>query len=413
MAARVLGAVPVRLTRGGLLDGGHLRQGGQRDHVEVGRGRGGREAPAGRRQPGDLLESGLPRQREHATGHDDLENHRHDQQRHRLLGGIDRCGDQQAEGHRDDRQHADGHDQLHQRLRQECPVRRQRAADQPDGDHHHRLHSADQAQDYQLGDDVRAGRQPGRAFPAVDGPFLDQLPYRIGGSSKAGADHEDQQQRLGALVVGANQAQRGRQHPYHHAEDHRHRGQEGKEYPVGGDDRHEPPAQGAQLREAVTRRGRCRGRLHRPADRGSLAVHLRCHVAVVVSRVPVLSGPVPVRLGVEGLEHLSPAGLAEVLEPVGRRAEVGDLAAGHQDEQAVAQVQVGDAMRDHDDRAAVVGQVGHHLHDGLVQPGIQAGRGLVQEQQRGLGQQLKRDVDAFLLAAGERGGPGIGVCCQG
>ncbi len=134
---------------------------------------------------------------------------------------------------------------------------------------------------------------------------------------------------------------------------------------------------------------------------------------MVVRGVPVLGGPVPGWLGVEGLEHLGPAGLAEMLQAVGRRAVVGDLAAGHEDEQAVAQVQVRDTVRDHDDRAAVVREVGHHLHDGLVQSGIEAGRRLVQEEQRGLGQQLKRDVNAFLLAAGEGGGPGLRVRRQG
>ena len=148
-------------------------------------------------------------------------------------------------------------------------------------------------------------------------------------------------------------------------------------------------------------RGRRRGR--------GRAVHLRRDVAAVVRRGPELGGPVTAGLGLESLEHLGPVGLAEVPQAVGRRPEERHLAAGHEDEQPVAQVEVGHAVRHHDDRAAVVRQLGHLLHDRLVQSGVQARGRLVQEQQRRLGQQFQRDVDALLLAAGQRRGPGVGV----
>ena len=76
-----------------------------------------------------------------------------------------------------------------------------------------------------------------------------------------------------------------------------------------------------------------------------------------------LSRPVPVRLGVEGLEDLRPARLAEMTQAFARRPVERDLAAGDEDEQPVAQVQIGDAVRDDDDGTAVVGELGHHLHD--------------------------------------------------
>ena len=133
------------------------------------------------------------------------------------------------------------------------------------------------------------------------------------------------------------------------------------------------------------------------------------HVLGVGGRGGVLGGPVAVRVPLEGLEHLGPAGLAEVGEPFLGRPVVGDPPAGDQDEQPVAGIQVVHAVGDDDDRPAVVGQVPHLLHDRLVQARVQARGRLVQEQQRRLGQQLLRHVDPLELAAGQPVGAGVGV----
>jgi hypothetical protein len=45
------------------------------------------------------------------------------------------------------------------------------------------------------------------------------------------------------------------------------------------------------------------------------------------------------------------------------RPEIAHLAAGNHDKQAVAEVQVGDAVRDHDDSPAIVRKASHHFHD--------------------------------------------------
>ena len=129
----------------------------------------------------------------------------------------------------------------------------------------------------------------------------------------------------------------------------------------------------------------------------------------VVRRPLEVPGPVPVRLGFEGLEHLCPACLAEVPQAVAGRAVEGHPAARDQHEQAVTHVQVNHAVRDDDHGPAVLGQPAHQLHHGLVQPGVQAGRGLVQEQQGRLGEQLERHVDPLLLAARHGRGPGVAV----
>ncbi len=59
-------------------------------------------------------------------------------------------------------------------------------------------------------------------------------------------------------------------------------------------------------------------------------------------------------------------------------------------------------MRDDDDRTAVVGQPAKLAHHVTVQRRIQAGRRLVQAEQRRFGQQLERHRRPFALATGER-----------
>ncbi|RSS62148.1 hypothetical protein EF918_31455 [Streptomyces sp. WAC06614] len=54
-----------------------------------------------------------------------------------------------------------------------------------------------------------------------------------------------------------------------------------------------------------------------------------------------------------------------------------------------------------DDGPAVVGEVAQRVHHGAVHAGVQAGGGLVEEQQGGLGQQFQGDGDPLALAAGE------------
>jgi hypothetical protein len=57
---------------------------------------------------------------------------------------------------------------------------------------------------------------------------------------------------------------------------------------------------------------------------------------------------------------------------------------------------------DDDDGAAVVGQAPQGVHDRLVEPGVEARGGFVEEEQRGAGEQFEGDAGALALAAGER-----------
>jgi hypothetical protein len=139
---------------------------------------------------------------------------------------------------------------------------------------------------------------------------------------------------------------------------------------------------------------------------------LRGYVLGVGGGFAVLGGPVAVRVAFEGLEHLGPAGQAEIAQALIGRAVEGHLPPRDQDQQTVAVVEVGHAVRDDDHRSAVVGQVPHLFHDRLVQAGIQAGGRLIEEQQRRLGQQFLRDVDPLELPAGQAVRPRVRVLGQ-
>ena len=196
------------------------------------------------------------------------------------------------------------------------------------------------------------------------------------------------------------------------ADDDRHQRREQQVAAVGRDDPCVPAAQRTDLVERAPAHrcwGPCRirpaghrGERPRPGD-----------VLLADRRARELGGPVPVGIPVEGLEHLGPAGLAEVAQPFLRWPEERDLPAGDQDQQPVAHVEVGHTVRDHDDGPAVVREVAHLLHDRLVEPRVETGRWLVQEQQRRLSQQLQGHVDPLELAAGQLVGTGIRVPGQG
>src|ERR1019366_2476348 len=65
------------------------------------------------------------------------------------------------------------------------------------------LHTGDEPEHQELGEQVGAGRQAGGPFPAVDGTLLDQFPHGVGGTGEAGADDQDQQRLLGGFVGDA------------------------------------------------------------------------------------------------------------------------------------------------------------------------------------------------------------------
>ena len=58
-------------------------------------------------------------------------------------------------------------------------------------------------------------------------------------------------------------------------------------------------------------------------------------------------------------------------------------------------------MRDEDDRAPLIGEAAHELHERGLGAGVETGGGLVEEEQAGLGEQFDPDGDAFLLSAAQ------------
>ena len=178
---------------------------------------------------------------------------------------------------------------------------------------------------------------------------------------------------------------------------------------VGGDDTGVAAAQRPGLAQppAPHRGGRgARGLRASGHDRDGLRAG---DVLLADRRTGEFAGPVPVRVALEGLEHLGPARLAEVAQALLRWPVERDPAPGHQYEEPVADIEVSDAMGDHDDGAAVVREVAHLLHDGFVEPRVETRRGLVQEQQRWLGEQFQGHVDPLELAARQPVGAGLGV----
>ena len=194
-------------------------------------------------------------------------------------------------------------------------------------------------------------------------------------------------------------------HPDEQPERNRQAGQHAEVEPVGRDDGQVPAAQGAHVRELVA------GRRRRPAlAQRSRRARPRCSSPTRCTGCgtarPGTPPPSPGRAAVSKAWNTSAqSDLPKCRRPSAGRPEERHLAAGHQHQQPVAQVQVGDAVGHHDHRAAVVGELGHLLHHRLVETGVETGGWLVQEQQRWLGQELKRHVDALLLAAGQGGGP--------
>ena len=64
----------------------------------------------------------------------------------------------------------------------------------------------------------------------------------------------------------------------------------------------------------------------------------------------------------EEVEQVGEVAAVEVAQRLFRRTEVGQATAGRQDEQPVAQVQLGGVMGDYHHRSAVVGQAAQGLH---------------------------------------------------
>ncbi len=88
-----------------------------------------------------------------------------------------------------------------------------------------------------------------------------------------------------------------------------------------------------------------------------------------------------VRVGADLGEDLGPVGGTHRVADLLGRAAVGRLAAGGHQQHLVADVQVGQRVRHHQHHTTGIGQLAQHRHDLQVERGVQAGRGLVEDQQ--------------------------------
>ncbi len=358
----------------------------------------GAERPAGGHQPGELFEDGHAVQREQRAAEDDLDDGEQHQQRHRHLLLAHEGRDQQPEHHGRERQQGDGQGDLEQGREHDAAAAGRVEVDAGQGDQGEDdgLGDRDGAQHHHLGHQVRRSGQADGAFAPVDRALLDEFAHRVGRAGEHAADAEDEQ-RVHRRVLGQLPAREGPGHGSHHERQGDHDDEEGA---VGGEDGRVAADQGAQLggRAARAERGRGRGRcgLRAPGLGGGLG-----DVVPVERRVAVFPRPVPVLDVVEGLEGFRPLLEAEEGEGVVGPAVERDPASGGEDQETVADAETEDAVRDHDDGAAVVGEPAQHVHHGAVHAGVETGGRLVQEEQRRLGQQFHGDADPFALAAGE------------
>ena len=187
--------------------------------------------------------------------------------------------------------------------------------------------------------------------------------------------------------------------PMHRGQRHR----QGEEALVGGDDRDVAAHQRPQLGDPALRLRRLHrlGRRHLHRLRGD-GVDVR-GVHLVVLRALPAARPVVVAVALEGGEDIGPGAVAEEVQRLLGRTEVGDRAARRHHQELVADGELGHRVGDHQDRAAVVGEAAEQLHDVAVHARVEARGGLVQEDQRRLGEELQGHRDALALAAGEGG----------
>ena len=206
-------------------------------------------------------------------------------------------------------------------------------------------------------------------------------------------------------------------------------GEQQHEGEVGRVGRHDPqlaPHEGRDLPEhglllgRLLLRRRSRGRCGSPSapSRGHRGLHVLTQLRGVVADEGVDIG-VAVhggRVGQGSLRRVEQQAalrgdlvepLAEVGEYLAGGAVVDGLASRSQDEDLVRAVDVVLVVGDDDDRAAAVtgtrpmSQGRQQVHDVTVQLGVQAGGGLVEEQEAGACQQLDGGGDPLALASGE------------
>ena len=100
---------------------------------------------------------------------------------------------------------------------------------------------------------------------------------------------------------------------------------------------------------------------------------------------------------------------AEELERLGGRALKAEHAAAPHHDQPVAQAEALRRVRDDDHRPGLARQLAQQRHHPRLEPRVQSGRGLIEEQQARAAQDLGRETDALALTARQRADARVGV----
>ncbi len=150
------------------------------------------------------------------------------------------------------------------------------------------------------------------------------------------------------------------------------------------------------------------GRARDPAPMGHPQRHVRLakrpvHEAVVVGVAAKTCGKVVDVGSFEQSEDLCvssrDATSSEVGERKIRRPVVRDVTAAGEEQDPVDETQALSCMRDHDNDAPSISELAQNRHDLMFVAGIEPRRGLVEEQQRRLGEKLDRETRPLPLTA--------------
>ncbi len=93
--------------------------------------------------------------------------------------------------------------------------------------------------------------------------------------------------------------------------------------------------------------------------------------------------------------------LVEVRQRFIRRTEPREVASAREEDDLVGEHHVFGCVRDQDDRAPLVGEAAHELHERGLGARVETGGRLVEEEEAGFGEQFDADGDAFLLSAAQ------------
>ena len=253
-------------------------------------------------------------------------------------------------------------------------------------------------QDRDLGEHIGRGADAGEPLAAQHAELTADLQQPVGEAEEEAAERHPEQDHHGRGRTRMGRVERAGAEQHQEHEEHHDRGadedREGERGP--GEHVGVPPGEQQPLPERATDR-RVRSASQREA-RPSLA-----ETGAGRSAVGAAMTGCPGRIGgaVKQLVDLLQGARAEVVASRGGRAEERQPPPGGQHRHLVAPVGVGRVMRGQDHGGAGLGEPAKRPHQLGAASRVEAGRRLVEEEQRRPGEQFGRDRGPLALAAGQ------------